>query len=69
MRKFCTTELLSAKRTELFRWVREEEATAMVRSLWEGSEKGSIPSNCEIPSPPSHSTLSPQCAQAEDPPN
>ncbi|GLJ45492.1 hypothetical protein SUGI_0958000 [Cryptomeria japonica] len=40
MRKLCTMILLTAKRTESFRWVREEEATAMVRSVWEGSEKG-----------------------------
>ncbi|XP_059067779.1 cytochrome P450 750A1-like [Cryptomeria japonica] len=40
MRKLCTMELLTTKRTESFRWVREEEATAMVRSVWEGSEKG-----------------------------
>ncbi|GLJ45499.1 hypothetical protein SUGI_0958110 [Cryptomeria japonica] len=40
MRKLCTMELLTTKRTEAFRWVREQEATAMVRSVWEGSEKG-----------------------------
>ncbi|XP_057819505.2 cytochrome P450 71AU50 [Cryptomeria japonica] len=40
MRKLCTIELLTAKRTDSFRWVREEEVRAMVRSLWEESEKG-----------------------------
>ncbi|GLJ45526.1 hypothetical protein SUGI_0958470 [Cryptomeria japonica] len=40
MRKLCTIELLTTNRTESFRWVREEEVSAMVRSVWEESEKG-----------------------------
>ncbi|XP_059067781.1 cytochrome P450 750A1-like [Cryptomeria japonica] len=39
MKKLCTIELLTAKRTESFRWVREEEVSAMVRSVWEESKK------------------------------
>ncbi|GLJ54974.1 hypothetical protein SUGI_1180280 [Cryptomeria japonica] len=40
MRKLCTMELLTPKRTESFRWVREEEVSAMVRSVWEESQHG-----------------------------
>ncbi|XP_057819504.1 cytochrome P450 71AU50 [Cryptomeria japonica] len=40
IRKLCTIELLTTKRTESFRWVREEEVSAMVRSVWEKSNKG-----------------------------
>ncbi|XP_057819511.2 cytochrome P450 750A1-like [Cryptomeria japonica] len=39
IRKLCTIELLTTKRTESFRWVREEEVSAMVRSVWEKSDK------------------------------
>ncbi|GLJ45514.1 hypothetical protein SUGI_0958270 [Cryptomeria japonica] len=40
IRKLCTIELLTAKRVESFRWVREEEVSVMVRSVWEESEHG-----------------------------
>ncbi|GLJ45516.1 hypothetical protein SUGI_0958310 [Cryptomeria japonica] len=40
MKKLCTIELLTAKGTESFRWVREEEVSATVRSVWEESVKG-----------------------------
>ncbi|GLJ45520.1 hypothetical protein SUGI_0958370 [Cryptomeria japonica] len=40
IRKLCTIELLTTKRTESFRWVREEEVSAMVRSVWEKSNNG-----------------------------
>ncbi|GLJ45525.1 hypothetical protein SUGI_0958450 [Cryptomeria japonica] len=40
IRKLCTMELLTANRTESFRWVRGEQVSAMVRSVWEESEKG-----------------------------
>ncbi|GLJ48364.1 hypothetical protein SUGI_1021110 [Cryptomeria japonica] len=40
MRKICMLELLNAQRIESFKCVREEEALAMVRSIWEKSEEG-----------------------------
>ncbi|GLJ45519.1 hypothetical protein SUGI_0958360 [Cryptomeria japonica] len=40
IRKLCTIELLSAKRTESYRWVREEEVSAMVRSVREETQHG-----------------------------
>jgi len=45
MRKICVTELLTAKRMESFRHVREEEACLMIRSIWEESERGTIAVN------------------------
>ncbi|GLJ48373.1 hypothetical protein SUGI_1021250 [Cryptomeria japonica] len=42
IRKICTLELLSAKRIDSFRGVREDEALAMVRSIWEKSDKGGV---------------------------
>eukprot|EP00253_Pinus_taeda_P020393 PITA_20393 len=45
VRKLCVTELLSAKRIESFKHVREEEVTAMMRSIWEESESGTIAVN------------------------
>ncbi|GLJ48363.1 hypothetical protein SUGI_1021010 [Cryptomeria japonica] len=42
MRKICIVELLSAKRIESFKGVMEEEALAMVRSIWEKSEEGRV---------------------------
>eukprot|EP00253_Pinus_taeda_P034286 PITA_34286 len=42
MRKICVTELLNAKRIESFKHVREEEVSAMIRSIWEESESGII---------------------------
>ncbi|XP_057827800.2 cytochrome P450 750A1 [Cryptomeria japonica] len=42
MRKICMLELLSAQRIESFNSVREEEALAMVRSIWEKSEEGRV---------------------------
>nr|ATG29934.1 CYP750C21 [Taxus chinensis] len=40
MRKLCTVELLTAKRVDSFRSVREEEASAMIHSIWEQSGQG-----------------------------
>jgi len=40
MRKICVLELLTAKRIESFKHVREEEVSAMIRSVWEESESG-----------------------------
>jgi len=40
MRKICVLELLTAKRIESFKHVREEEVSAMIRSIWEESERG-----------------------------
>jgi flavonoid 3'-monooxygenase len=40
MRKICVLELLTAKRIESFKHVREEEVSAMIRSIWEESENG-----------------------------
>jgi cytochrome P450 len=40
MRKICVSELLSAKRIESFKDVREEEVFAMISSIWEESQRG-----------------------------
>ncbi|GLJ31792.1 hypothetical protein SUGI_0639530 [Cryptomeria japonica] len=40
MRKLCTVELLTVKRTESFRFVREEEVSAMIASIWQESRHG-----------------------------
>ncbi|GLJ48377.1 hypothetical protein SUGI_1021300 [Cryptomeria japonica] len=40
IRKICILELLNAQRVESFKGVREEEALAMFRSIWEKSEQG-----------------------------
>lgn len=40
VRRICVTQLLSAKRIESFRGVREEEVSAMIHSIWEKSENG-----------------------------
>lgn len=45
MRKLCVTKLLTAKRIESFRHVREEETCMMIRSIWEESERGRIAVN------------------------
>jgi len=45
VRKLCVTELLSAKRIESFKHVREEEVSAMIRSIWEESGSGTIAVN------------------------
>ncbi|GLJ48376.1 hypothetical protein SUGI_1021280 [Cryptomeria japonica] len=42
IRKTCMLEMLSAKRIESFKGVREEEALAMVRSIWQKSDKGRV---------------------------
>ena len=42
MRKICMLELLNGQRVESFSGVREEEAMAMVRSIWEKSEHGRV---------------------------
>nr|ACN40859.1 unknown [Picea sitchensis] len=45
MRKICVLELLTAKRIESFKHVRQEEVSAMIRSIWEESESGRIAVN------------------------
>jgi len=45
MRKICVLELLTAKRIESFKNLREKEVSAAMRSIWEKSEKGTIPLN------------------------
>lgn len=45
MRKLCVTELLTVKRMESFRHVRQEEASLMIRSIWEESEGGTVAVN------------------------
>nr|ACN40389.1 unknown [Picea sitchensis] len=45
MRKICVLELLTAKRIESFKHVREEEVSAMISSIWEDSDSGRIPVN------------------------
>lgn len=42
MRKVCVLELLTPKRIESFKSVREEEASAMIRSIWKESLRGTI---------------------------
>ena len=44
VRKLCVLELLTAKRVESFKHVREE-VSAMIRSIWEESQKGTIAVN------------------------
>jgi len=45
VRKICVLELLTAKRIESFKHVREEEVSAMIRSIWEESEIGRMSVN------------------------
>ena len=45
MRKLCVLELLTAKRIASFRHVREEEASATIRSIWEQSQSGTVSVN------------------------
>ncbi|KAH9320250.1 hypothetical protein KI387_022019, partial [Taxus chinensis] len=45
MRKVCVMELLSAKRIESFRSVREEEVSLAVNSIWEKSQHGTVAVN------------------------
>ncbi|XP_057817251.2 cytochrome P450 750A1 [Cryptomeria japonica] len=45
MRKVCVMQLLSAKRVDSFACVREEEAAAGVRSIWDKSRNGMLPVN------------------------
>ncbi|GLJ18962.1 hypothetical protein SUGI_0339130 [Cryptomeria japonica] len=45
MRKICVMELLSAKRIESFRFIREEEISLAVRSVWERSKQGTVAVN------------------------
>jgi cytochrome P450 len=45
MRKICVLELLTARRIESFKHVREKEVSAMIRSIWEESESSRIPVN------------------------
>lgn len=45
MRKICVLELLTARRIESFQWLREEEVSAMIRSIWQESQKGAKPVN------------------------
>nr|ATG29958.1 CYP750C30 [Taxus chinensis] len=44
-RKLCVTELLSAKRLESFRFIREEEVSLAIRSIWEKSREGRVAVN------------------------
>lgn len=44
-RKICVTELLTAKRVESFKNVREEELCVMIRSIWEESQSGAMAVN------------------------
>jgi cytochrome P450 len=45
MRKICVLELLTARRIESFKHVREEEVSATMGSIWEKSEKGTTALN------------------------
>ncbi|GLJ31804.1 hypothetical protein SUGI_0639690 [Cryptomeria japonica] len=40
MRKLLTVELLTVKRIDSFRFVREEEVSAMIASIWQESGRG-----------------------------
>jgi len=44
-RKICILELLTAKRIESFQSGRDEEVSAMIRSIWKESENGNKPVN------------------------
>jgi len=45
VRKICVTELLTPKRIDFFKDVREEELSVIIRSIWEESESGTIAVN------------------------
>ncbi|GLJ11716.1 hypothetical protein SUGI_0175270 [Cryptomeria japonica] len=45
VRRICVTELLGAKRLESFRFVREEEVSAAMSSIWENSRHGAVAVN------------------------
>eukprot|EP00253_Pinus_taeda_P008683 PITA_08683 len=45
MRKICVLELLTGKRIESFKHVRQEELSAMIHSIWEESGSGRIAVN------------------------
>ncbi|KAH9288260.1 hypothetical protein KI387_032377, partial [Taxus chinensis] len=45
VRKICVTELLSAKRLESYRCIREEEVSAAMRDVWEKSREGALAVN------------------------
>lgn len=45
MRKICVLELFTARRIESFQSLREEELSAMIRSIWQESEKRAKPVN------------------------
>ena len=40
MRKICALQLFTTKRIESFQWVRDEEVSNMIRSIWQESENG-----------------------------
>uniref|UniRef100_A0A0C9QXQ9 TSA: Wollemia nobilis Ref_Wollemi_Transcript_939_1808 transcribed RNA sequence n=1 Tax=Wollemia nobilis TaxID=56998 RepID=A0A0C9QXQ9_9CONI len=44
-RKICVTELLSARRLECFRSIREEEVALAMRSIWDKSQHGTVSIN------------------------
>uniref|UniRef100_A0A0C9RJI4 TSA: Wollemia nobilis Ref_Wollemi_Transcript_14551_1996 transcribed RNA sequence n=1 Tax=Wollemia nobilis TaxID=56998 RepID=A0A0C9RJI4_9CONI len=43
LKKVCILQLLTAKRIESFKSVREEELCGMIRSIWNKSERGTFP--------------------------
>ena len=45
VRKLCVLELLTAKRVESFKHVRQEEVSVMIPSIWEESKNGTIAVN------------------------
>nr|ATG29997.1 CYP750C28 [Taxus chinensis] len=45
VRRLCVVELLSPKRIETYRSVREDEVLDMIRSIWKKSEQGTVPVN------------------------
>ena len=45
IRKLCVSALFTAKRVESFKYVREEEVSEMIRSIWEESQNGTIAVN------------------------